>query len=173
MICRASSVVARPALAKLTAAVLALAVYAPWAASAQLSQSDVLVYQAAFEAADLQAWATARAIERQASDPVLREVVDWVAMSNDAGDRSFAEIADFLGRHPDWPDQRGLRSQAERLMPAGLGRAEVLAYFEAQRQQDMQLLQSSYQRLADSDFQTIRSVQQLANYVQYQGGQLQ
>ncbi|MCA8933955.1 MAG: lytic transglycosylase domain-containing protein [Rhodospirillaceae bacterium] len=122
---------ARPALAKLTAAVLALAVYAPWAASAQLSQSDVLVYQAAFEAADLQAWATARAIERQASDPVLREVVDWVAMSNDAGDRSFAEIADFLGRHPDWPDQRGLRSQAERLMPAGLGRAEVLAYFEA------------------------------------------
>lgn len=50
---------------------------------------------------------------------------------------------------------------------------QVLAYFEAQRQQDMQLLQSSYQRLADSDFQTIRSVQQLANYVQYQGGQLQ
>ena len=108
MICRASSVVARPALAKLTAAVLALAVYAPWAASAQLSQSDVLVYQAAFEAADLQAWATARAIERQASDPVLREVVDWVAMSNDAGDRSFAEIADFLGRHPDWPEPPAL-----------------------------------------------------------------
>lgn len=50
---------------------------------------------------------------------------------------------------------------------------QILAYFEEQRQQDMQLLQSSYQRLADSDVQTIRSVQQLANYVQYQGGQLQ
>ncbi|MCP5358574.1 MAG: zf-HC2 domain-containing protein [Pseudomonadales bacterium] len=50
---------------------------------------------------------------------------------------------------------------------------QVLAYFEAQRQEDLQLLESSYQRLADSDFQTIRSVQQLANYVQYQGGQLQ
>lgn len=49
---------------------------------------------------------------------------------------------------------------------------QVLAYFEAQRQEDLQLLESSYQRLADSDFQTIRSVQQLANYVQYQGGQL-
>lgn len=50
---------------------------------------------------------------------------------------------------------------------------QVMAYFEAQRQEDLQLMQSSYQRLADSDFQTIRSVQQLANYVQYQGNQLQ
>ena len=46
---------------------------------------------------------------------------------------------------------------------------QVMAYFEAQRQQDLQLMQTSYQRLADSDFQTIRSMQQLANYVQYQG----
>lgn len=48
---------------------------------------------------------------------------------------------------------------------------QVLAYFQAQRRQDLQLLEASYQRLVDSDFQTIRSVQQLANYVQYQGGQ--
>jgi len=50
---------------------------------------------------------------------------------------------------------------------------QVMAYFEAQRQEDLRRMQTSYQRLADSDFQTIRSMQQLANYVQYQGSQLQ
>jgi hypothetical protein len=48
---------------------------------------------------------------------------------------------------------------------------QVLAFFEAQRQEDLQLLQSSYQQLAERDYQTIRSVQQLASYVQLQGGQ--
>lgn len=46
---------------------------------------------------------------------------------------------------------------------------QVIEYFDLQRQQDLQLLQSGYQQLADSDYETIRSVQQLANYVQYQG----
>ncbi len=50
---------------------------------------------------------------------------------------------------------------------------QVMAYFEAQRQEDLQLMEASYQRLVDSDFQTVRSMQQLANYVQYQGGSLQ
>lgn len=46
---------------------------------------------------------------------------------------------------------------------------QVMAYVEAQRAEDLRLLQTSYQRLADSDFQTIRSMQQLASYVQFQG----
>lgn len=50
---------------------------------------------------------------------------------------------------------------------------QMMAYFESQRQEDLQLMQTSYQRLADSDIQTVRSMQQLANYVQYQGNQLQ
>lgn len=50
---------------------------------------------------------------------------------------------------------------------------QVMSYFEAQRAEDLEMMRSSYQRLADSDFQTIRSMQQLANYVQYQGSQLQ
>ncbi len=48
------------------------------------------------------------------------------------------------------------------------GLQQVMAYVDGQRQQDLQTLQSSYQQLADSDYQTIRSVQQLASYVQYQ-----
>ncbi|MES3007482.1 MAG: zf-HC2 domain-containing protein [Pseudomonadota bacterium] len=47
---------------------------------------------------------------------------------------------------------------------------QVIAYVEEQRERDLQVLQSSYQQLADSDYETIRSVQQLATYVQYQAG---
>lgn len=43
---------------------------------------------------------------------------------------------------------------------------QVIAYFESQRQQDLQLLRTSYQQLADSDYATIRSVEQLASLVQ-------
>jgi len=46
---------------------------------------------------------------------------------------------------------------------------QVVAYFESLREQDLQLLQASYQQLADSDYATIRSVEQLASLVQ--GGQ--
>jgi hypothetical protein len=46
---------------------------------------------------------------------------------------------------------------------------QVIAYFESQREQDLRLLQTSYQQLADSDYATIRSVEQLAMLVQ--GGQ--
>jgi len=49
------------------------------------------------------------------------------------------------------------------------GLEQVIAYFESQRQQDLQLLRTSYQQLADSDYATIRSVAQLASLVQ--GGQ--
>jgi len=49
------------------------------------------------------------------------------------------------------------------------GLEQVIVYFESQRQQDLQLLRTSYQQLADSDYATIRSVEQLASLVQ--GGQ--
>ncbi len=48
--------------------------------------------------------------------------------------------------------------------------SRIVAYFEQQRQLDMQLMQAGYQQLIDSDYETIRSVRQLASYVQYQDG---
>lgn len=45
----------------------------------------------------------------------------------------------------------------------------IYAYFEEQRLQDLQGMRSSYQQLVDSDYQTIRSLEQLARYVSYEG----
>jgi hypothetical protein len=43
----------------------------------------------------------------------------------------------------------------------------LYSYFEQQRLQDLQAMRAGYQELLDSDYQTIRSLQQLAQYVSY------
>ncbi len=122
----------RPGLAKRAAGAAVVALGLAWAApaAAQLSERDVLVYQAAFEAAALGAWDAVRQMARQAGDPVLAKVLDWVNMSNDEGDAGFRDIAAFIPANPDWPDQTGLRRQAEMRMPDDLPPAEVAAWFE-------------------------------------------
>jgi hypothetical protein len=46
---------------------------------------------------------------------------------------------------------------------------QIYTYFEQQRQLDMETVQVSYQQLMDSDFETLRTMEQLANYVQFRG----
>jgi hypothetical protein len=46
---------------------------------------------------------------------------------------------------------------------------QIYTYFEQQRQLDMETVQVSYQQLVDSDFETLRTMEQLANYVQFRG----
>jgi soluble lytic murein transglycosylase len=61
----------------------------------------------------------------------LAKVIDWASMSNPEGDAAFADIAAFIRDNPDWPDQAGLRREAESRMPDDLPPAEVVAWFEA------------------------------------------
>ncbi len=46
---------------------------------------------------------------------------------------------------------------------------QMYAYFEQQRLLDLQDMRVGYEQLVDSDYETIRSLQQLVNYVGYQG----
>lgn len=45
----------------------------------------------------------------------------------------------------------------------------IYAYFEQQRLQDLQDMRLGYQELVDSDYETIRSLEQLAQFVSFQG----
>ncbi len=45
----------------------------------------------------------------------------------------------------------------------------IYSYFEQQRLQDLQAMRAGYQDLLDSDYETIRSLQQLAQYVSFDG----
>ena len=44
----------------------------------------------------------------------------------------------------------------------------IYTYFEQQRLRDLEDMRISYQELVDSDYETIRSLQQLARFVSYQ-----
>ena len=46
---------------------------------------------------------------------------------------------------------------------------QIYAYFEQQRLRDLEDMRVGYQQLVDSDYETIRSLQQLASYVSYEG----
>ncbi len=46
---------------------------------------------------------------------------------------------------------------------------QIYAYFEQQRLLDLQDMRAGYEQLVDSDYETIRSLQQLVNFVGYQG----
>ena len=45
----------------------------------------------------------------------------------------------------------------------------IYAFFEQQRIRDLEDMRVGYQELVDSDYETIRSIQQLAQFVSYQG----
>ena len=44
---------------------------------------------------------------------------------------------------------------------------QLLSYFEDQRARDMEDVRASYEQLVSSDYETVRSLQQLANFVSY------
>ena len=45
----------------------------------------------------------------------------------------------------------------------------IYAYFEQQRLRDLEDMRVGYQELVNSDYETIRSLQQLAQFHSYQG----
>ena len=79
----------------------------------------------------------------------------------------------FMARMAERLDSNNLRlmqavvEQARELSAENF--EQIYTYFEQQRQLDMETVQVSYQQLLDSDFETLRTMEQLANYVQFQG----
>jgi hypothetical protein len=45
----------------------------------------------------------------------------------------------------------------------------INVYFEQRRLQDLQDMRAGYQQLVDSDYETIRTLEELAQYVSFQG----
>ena len=134
-------------LAALVALVLCLsAALAPWAGPARampvdtsmepeadaplLSQSDRKIYARALRLARSGKFEEARALSRTARDPDLGKVVLWLDLSTPRKESgSFAVLATFLSRNPDWPGRAGLRQHAEMVMPADLPDTRVLSWF--------------------------------------------
>lgn len=118
-------------MATLGGGLLGLGLAAGAAAQQPLGTADYLLYQAAFQAADIGAWDTARGLLGRANDPLPGKVIRAMDMARLDGDASFAEISAFIRANPDWPTLTALRLQAERVLPADLPAADLIAWFES------------------------------------------
>lgn len=82
-------------------------------------------------------------------------------------------LDDFIQRMEDRQDSNNVEllqavmDQTQQTTAENLER--IYAFFEQQRLQDLEDMRVSYQYLEDSDYATIRSLQEIAQFVSYQG----
>jgi len=69
--------------------------------------------------------------EGVARSPLAETLLTWDRIRREDAQAGFAELADFIGRNPDWPSQGLLRRRAELAIGPETPMAERLAYFSA------------------------------------------
>ena len=95
-----------------------------------LSEADRTIYIAAFEEVDAKRFEKARKLTEQAVNTLPGKVIYWLDLTRDETTADFAQLASFINKNPDWPRQRNLLRIAERVMPADMPDARLLAWFE-------------------------------------------
>ncbi|MQA66437.1 MAG: transglycosylase SLT domain-containing protein [Alphaproteobacteria bacterium] len=87
-------------------------------------------YATVFRAIELRDWAKARALAAQTDEPVLSDLISWVRFTTRGEYMAFDEVTAFIEAHPDWPQMRDLRENAEEALNERVPDARVLAWFE-------------------------------------------
>lgn len=100
------------------------------AAEGVLSAADERAYSAAISAAERGQWDDAFTAARAAESPVLRDWLTWKRMLEAHSGRSFADIADFMSAHPDWPWRGLLQRRAEEAITVEEDPTQVFAWFQ-------------------------------------------
>ncbi len=99
------------------------------------------------------------------SQPVIANLEEFQQQQQD-------QLQAIITRFEEQQDTNNLRlmqavlAQSQQVTAENLDR--IYAYFEEQRRQDMASWRIGYQQLADSDYATIQSLQDLAQYVSFQ-----
>jgi soluble lytic murein transglycosylase len=95
-----------------------------------LSVQDAAALSQAFDLADRGQWDAARQTAGQASNGIVRRLVDWRFVSGASSGADFNTISQFIAANPDFPNMNGMRARAEATMPAGaMDEDQVIAWF--------------------------------------------
>jgi soluble lytic murein transglycosylase len=96
-----------------------------------LSSQDAAVLSQAFDLANRAQWDAARQTASQASNAIVRRLIDWryVGTANSGAD--FNSITQFIAANPDFPNMSGMRARAEAAMPSSAMSADqVIGWFQ-------------------------------------------
>jgi len=108
---------------------LALALPPQLAAAKAISGADVGLLGQALALIDQGKTGDARALAKQAKDPLAADLVVFFDISRKEALPSFVEVAGFLAAHPNWPRRATLELKAEAFFPAGMAPGDVAGWF--------------------------------------------
>lgn len=91
---------------------------------------DLIAARAAFEAIARNKWPDAEARARQARDPVVLKLVQWMGLVRGGAAAPFSGIAQFVDANPDWPALYLLRKRAEEAIDAKVPPRDVIEWFK-------------------------------------------
>lgn len=109
-------------------AVIIMALVGAGPVIAQTGQQDGAWLARAVDAADAGQWDQANELARQASDPIVRDIVEWIRLRKGADD--WDAYRAFLARNPGWPGLILLHVKGEAAIPDDAEPAQVVQYFD-------------------------------------------
>jgi len=118
-----------PWLSRLVLALVIVGTATGWARAQGLADADLAAARAAFAAARTGDWSRAYAAAAPIKNPLLLKMLHWEDYASPGAPGSFAEIADFIAKNPNWPHQTALRKHAEEAL-AGESDAVAAAWLE-------------------------------------------
>ena len=95
-----------------------------------LTASDAQLAKDAFKAVSASQWEMAHTISGAASNPLPRQVIEWLFLTDAHGVAEFSRLATFIRAHPDWPARSVLETNLEKTIPINLTPAAVATWFE-------------------------------------------
>jgi len=94
-----------------------------------LGSADRALLNRAVDEAQRENWPAARSVAAQVSDPAARLVIEWAYLRDRNSGAPFAEIAQFLKDHPDWPGRETLLARGEEMIGYVSDPHAVIAWF--------------------------------------------
>ena len=94
-----------------------------------LTPRDRELFAQAIQSAASSRWASARESVRRIGNPVLVNVIEWIAMRSPGAQIDFNERTAFIEAHPDWPSMGELKRITEDVADDSGGPAERLSWF--------------------------------------------
>lgn len=75
-------------------------------------------------------WTFAQQQIAQAQDPLAAKLYYWMLYTAQPNVDNYSRLAQFIRKNPEWPSIYDLRLKAEKIMPADLPGADVIAWFD-------------------------------------------
>lgn len=100
------------------------------AGAANISDADRSILASAIAAGEEKDWASVAALSQRASNGTVAAIVRWRYLVDRESGASFADLADFIAKHPNWPSSQTLQRNAELAMPDDLSPDQVRAFFQ-------------------------------------------